>query len=347
MSACPGHKTIRRLFFLTLLWLCVMLGACFFGSVPLTAGSVLAALLHLLGFGDCDQLTLTIVLNIRLARILLASLAGSALALAGVCLQGVLKHDLAEPFTLGISQGAACGASLLLTGSLAATLSGFALGQTELVAFAAFCGALLATAGTLLLGAKRGRMDRSTVILAGIAMSTFLGALLALVKALNEESVASIVFWIMGSFQGRTWDDLPLLLLPCLAGLILLGFCWRALDMFFLDDMEARQAGLNVERARILVLVAASLMTAGCVAVAGIIGFVGLVVPHILRLLLGPSHAPLLTGAVFGGGILLVLADLCARTLLPEGQEIPVGVVTALIGGPFFAWLLRHRSSVH
>ncbi|MCR5813386.1 MAG: iron ABC transporter permease [Desulfovibrio sp.] len=344
MPAFFGHRFLPWLLLL-LLWLAVILGACFFGSVPLSAHKVCYALLSVFDLAESDSLTQTIVVNIRLARILLASLAGSGLALAGVCLQGVLKNDLAEPFTLGISQGAACGASLLLTGTFSQILTGLSLGQTELVAFCAFLGSLLATVGTLLLGASRGRMDRSTVILAGIAMSTFLGALLALIKALNEESIVSIVFWIMGSFQGRTWDDLPLLLTPLCLGLLILSVSWRALDMFFLGDMEARQAGLNVQRARLLVLVAASLMTAGCVAVAGIIGFVGLVVPHILRLLFGPAHAPLLCGAVFGGGILLVLADLFARTLLPEGQEIPVGVVTALIGGPFFAWLLKQRQT--
>ncbi len=337
------HKTGLILFLLSLLWLAVIVFACFLGSVPLKAQDIALALWHYLSGDSAGTLTQKIVLDLRLARILLASLAGAALALSGVCLQGVLQNDLAEPFTLGISQGAACGASLLLTGSVSLFLGPLPLGQTELVALSAFAGALLATLGTLLLGARASRLDRSSVILAGIAMSTFLGALLALVKALNEESVASIVFWIMGSFQGRSWDDLPLLLIPLLLGLGLLGFSWRALDMFFLEDMAASQAGLHVARARVLVLIAASLMTAGCVAVAGIIGFVGLVVPHILRLMLGPSHAPLLVGAVFGGGILLVVADLLARTLLPEGQEIPVGVVTALIGGPFFAWLLGRR----
>ena len=174
-------------------------------------------------------------------------------------------------------------------------------------------------------------------------MAAFLGAVVALVKALNEESVTSIVFWIMGSLQGRGWDSVPLLLATLLPGLLVVLPGWRKLDMLALGDEQAAHLGLVVGRTRFWLLAGASCMTAGCVAVAGVIGFVGLVVPHVLRMLLGSAHGPLLYGAFLGGGILLVWADVLARCVLSGGQELPVGVVTALLGGPFFAFLVRRR----
>ncbi|MBQ7457117.1 MAG: iron ABC transporter permease [Desulfovibrio sp.] len=320
---------------LVALWLCSVGSACFFGSVSLPAAQIIHALL---AFGDIDPLVSTIVWELRIPRVFLAAVCGGGLALAGVCLQGVLKNALADPFTLGISQGAACGASLCLVGS---SLFGSALfGGMIGIALASFCGALFAMLGTLWLGAHGGRFDAPSVLLAGIAMATFLGALVALVKALHEDSIASIVFWIMGSFQGRSWESLPLLVLTFVPAVLTLCCVWRSLDLFALGDEHAQSIGLNVSWVRFLVLVAASFMTAGCVAVAGVIGFVGLVVPHIVRLLLGVQNGVLLIGAFFGGGILVLWADVVARTLIPDGQEIPVGVVTALLGGPFFAWLV-------
>ena len=184
---------------------------------------------------------------------------------------------------------------------------------------------------------------KTDIILAGIAVAAFLGAVVALVKALNEESVTSIVFWIMGSLQGRGWDSVPLLLATLLPGLLVVLPGWRKLDMLALGDEQAAHLGLAVGRTRFWLLAGASCMTAGCVAVAGVIGFVGLVVPHVLRMLLGSAHGPLLYGAFLGGGILLVWADVLARCVLSGGQELPVGVVTALLGGPFFAFLVRRR----
>ncbi len=147
----------------------------------------------------------------------------------------------------------------------------------------------------------------------------------------------------MGSFQGRTWDSLPLLGIPVLLGLVLVVLHWRDLDVLNLGQKQATQMGLSVARVRLCLLLGASIMTAGCVAVSGIIAFVGLVVPHILRLFLGSNHGPLLISSWFFGGILLVFADVLARSALSGGQELPVGVVTALIGGPFFALLVRRK----
>lgn len=194
-----------------------------------------------------------VVNQIRLARVCLSALCGGALAVAGVALQGVLRNPLADPFTLGISAGAACGASIAIAlggmaGSQIRLLELLGLSQAALVAPAALAGSLLALCGALWLGRSRGSFSRESVILAGIAVAAFLGALVALVKALNEESVTSIVFWIMGSLQGRGWDSLPLLLGTLVPGLLAVALGWRALDVLSLGDEQAAQLGLNVGR---------------------------------------------------------------------------------------------------
>lgn len=357
-SSSPSAHTSARLWpafaALALLWFVSLPLACLPGPVSLSASQVFHALAAQLGLAEPPQDTalMLVVGQIRLARVCLAALCGGALAVAGVALQGVLRNPLADPFTLGISAGAACGASMALAMggfigvALRAPLAALHIsspGSAALVAPAALLGALLALAGALWLGRGDGGFRRESVILAGIAVAAFLGALVALIKALNEESVTSIVFWIMGSFQGRGWDSLPLLLATLVPGLAAVVWGWRALDVLTLGDEQAAQLGLHVGRARLWLLAGASCMTAGCVAVAGVIGFVGLVVPHVLRLVLGGGHGPLLAGAFFGGGVLLVWADVLARCVLDGGQELPVGVVTALLGGPFFALLVRRR----
>jgi iron complex transport system permease protein len=327
-------------------WAVSLVLGCWAGPSPASLGQVCTVLLAKMGLiapTELDPTLLLVIGDIRFARVFLALLCGGALAVAGIALQGVLHNTLADPFTLGISAGAACGASLVLGvgGGWLARMGGMV--SSGAVSAAAFAGALLALFLALLLGRGKGLFARETVILAGIAVATFLGAVVALVKALNEESVTSIVFWVMGSLQGRTWDALPMVLVPLLVGLTLVASHWRELDMLALGDVQAAQMGVPVARTRLLLLVGASCMTAGCVAVAGVIGFVGLVVPHILRQCIGAAHGALLVAAWFGGGVLLLWADVIARVVLSGGQELPVGVVTALLGGPFFALLIRAR----
>lgn len=320
--------------------------ACGFGSVDISATEVWSVLHERLGFagqttGATDATTVLIIWDLRMARVLLGFLCGMGLGLAGLALQGVLRNPLADAFTLGISSGAACGASLaIVLGGLAGSLVWFTTVQPFFLSLSALIGALTALAFALLLGRAGGRFRKESVILAGVAVSATLGALVTLIKALNEDSVASIVFWIMGSLQGRSWPELRLFMPLFALGLILVLAHWRSLDVFALGDEEAASLGVRVERSRILIMTGASCMAASCVAVSGIIGFVGLVVPHIMRLLVGSRHALLLPLSAFGGGILLVWADVLARSLLDNGVEIPVGVVTSLLGGPFFALLV-------
>lgn len=323
--------------FLILLCLVSLPLSCLAGPADISAADVLAALLG----QDVSSTAELVVLRIRLPRSCVALLCGGALAAAGVTLQGVLRNPLADSFTLGVSAGAACGASAAIAfgGPAAADLG---LSMTALVSAGAMIGAMTALACTLALGSGGG-FAREDVVLAGIATAAFLGALVAMIKALNEESVTSIVFWIMGSLQGRGWKDMPILLATFVPGAVCMFLGRRALDVLGLGDEQAAQTGLDVARARLLLLAGASCMTAGCVAVAGVIGFVGLVAPHILRLCLGVASGPLLFGGFFGGGLLLLWADVAARSVLSEGREVPVGVVTALLGGPFFALLVRRR----
>jgi iron complex transport system permease protein len=290
---------------------------------------------------DAPEALQVVVLDIRLARILLSWLAGCALGVAGAVFQGILRNPLADPFTLGVSGGAAFGASMVIQLGLAG--AGGVLAGLGIIPFAAMAGALGALLAVIALSRSGGGLKRETMILAGIVVSTFLSALISLVKSLDEDSVASIVFWIMGSFQGRGWGHMALMAPSLIIGLGAVLALMRELDILSLGESQARQLGVNVSRARLALLAGASLMTGGAVAVSGVIGFVGLVVPHLARLFTGSESGPLLAVSGLAGGILLVWSDVLAKTVLPGGAELPVGVVTALLGGPFFLFLLSRR----
>ena len=284
-----------------------------------------------------EATALAVVFHLRVARIVLAGLVGMGLSLAGVGFQGILLNPLAEPFTLGVAAGAALGASL----ALSLGLGGALWGSLGLVPLLALLGAALALALVLALGTMAGGFQHGTLILAGVIVSAFLSSLISLVKFLYADSLSSIVFWIMGSLSARGWTHvffaLPYILV---GGLILLVYA-RELNLLTLGDAPAQQLGLAVNRVRLILLVAASLITAGAVAVSGIIGFVGLIVPHLARLLVGPDHRRVLPAAALIGAVLLIAADTLARVILPYGQELPVGIITALLGGPFFCYLLK------
>jgi iron complex transport system permease protein len=284
-----------------------------------------------------DKTTLAVFFHIRLARILLAGLVGMGLALAGAAFQGILLNPLADPFTLGVASGAAFGASLTLSLGVGAAL----WGSLGLVPFSAFVGAVAALGLVLALGAMAGGFQHGTLILAGVIVSAFLSSLISLMKFLFADSLSAIVFWIMGSFSARTWSHLLFALPYILVGALILAFYARELNLLSLGDAPAQQLGLAVSRVRLILLLAASLITAGAVAVSGIIGFVGLIVPHLVRLLVGPDHRKLLPAAALTGAALLIAADTLARGLMPYGQEIPVGIITAILGGPFFCYLLK------
>ncbi len=312
------------------------------GRMDIGWQTVAEVILGKLGFPTpaLDRTTEVVIWGIRLSRVVLAGLVGASLATAGVVFQGLLLNPLADPFTLGVSTGAAFGVALLVM----LGVGGSFLGLSPLP-LAALVGALGAMAAVLVLSRESGRLRKESLILAGIVVSTFLSALISLVKSLDEESLSAIVFWIMGSFSGRGWIHVGFLVPYVIAGLALAAGHHRELDILALGEEQSHHLGVSVSKVRLKLLLGASLLTAGAVAVSGVIGFVGLVVPHLVRILAGPSHGRLLVLSAFTGALILIWADVVARVLLANGQELPVGVVTALLGGPFFFYLLKSRRS--
>ena len=321
----PGLKALSLAFLLALS------AALLLGPVPLRPWALAE-----------DPAAWPILWELRLPRALLAALVGAALALAGALLQALLRNPLADPALLGVSGGAALGAAAVLslgTGALAASLT------VVPVAGAAFLGALLAVALVLRLGQRGTQLDLSGVLLAGVAINTLCGAGVGLLMMLaGDGGLRSITFWLFGSLANAHWYS-PLPLLITLPLVLLLTRSWGpALDQYQLGDREASHHGLSVGRLQRQGLLVATLLTALAVAVAGIIGFLGLMVPQGLVRWFGPSHDHRLAQAALAGATLLLLADLMARLLLAPA-ELPVGMLTALLGGPFFLWLLRRQLS--
>ena len=307
--------------------------------MDIPAGQVWAALWP--WSAPTDPATAVIVSDIRLPRAVLAWLVGASLAVSGAAFQGILQNPLADPFTIGVSTGAAFGASVAIFLGLATAQTWLGMGALPLAAMAGAFGALVLV---LALGRAAGRLRRETIVLAGIVTATFLAACIAVLKSLDEDSLSSIVFWIMGSMSGRGWEHVAFAAPYMLVGGAAVLLHARELDILSMGDDQARTLGLNADGVRLRILLAASLLTGAAVSVSGVVGFVGLVVPHLARLCLGAEHRPLLWSSAWLGGILLIWSDVAARTVLPLGQELPVGVVTALLGGPFFCLLLRRRA---
>ncbi|MGY1634271.1 FecCD family ABC transporter permease [Geodermatophilus sp. SYSU D01186] len=318
-----------------------MLAGVWVGALPLPPGAVVATLadraLAPLGVdvgGGLEGTGAAVLLQLRLPRVVLAALVGAGLAVAGAAYQGVFRNPLADPYLLGAAAGAGLGATLVI-----AYAPGTSLGPVGVVPLAAFAGALLGVGAALALGTAAGGSHGPTLLLAGVAVASFLAAAQTLVQQQNTDDLREVYGWLLGQLGRAQWSDvvlvLPYLGLACLVLLL----CGRALDVLAVGDDEARSLGVHPGRMRLLVIVAASLATASAVAVSGLIGFVGLVVPHIARRLVGGSNARVLPAALLTGGAFLVVADLVARVVLAPA-ELPIGVVTAFVGAPFFAALL-------
>jgi len=273
----------------------------------------------------------TIVREIRLPRILLGAIVGFALATAGAIMQGFFRNPMADPSIIGVSSGAAVGAVATIALPLAIP---FGL-QT-----AAFVGALLAAFGVYVIATENGRTPVATLLLAGIAIQTFLGAVISYMLLQSGESLEEAVLWLMGHLQYSSWGRIEATLPVTLLFFgILLAYA-RDLNVLLLGEEDAHALGIDVERTKRLLLAGSSVITAAAVAVAGVIGFVGLIVPHMMRLVVGPDHRILLPTSALAGATFLVLADTVARS---GPAEVPVGIVTAAVGAPFFLFLLRRR----
>jgi len=284
---------------------------------------------------DIDEIPKTVVTDVRLPRILSAAIVGAGLALSGAVYQGILLNPLADPFTLGISAGAAFGASV-------AILFFPSLNVYILPAFA-FAGAALTLFAVIFLSSgrtfARDGLSSNSLILSGIIISSILSAGISFLKYIADEQVSIIIFWLMGSFASKTWLDVGIVSVVVLAGFLVICYFARDLNVISLGDRMAATLGVETKKVTLCLLLTASFVTAVCVSISGIIGFVGLLVPHTMRSYSGPDNRRLLPVCFLAGAILMLSADTVTRALLPV--EIPIGVLTALIGGPAFCWIFR------
>ncbi|MDH5299421.1 MAG: iron ABC transporter permease [Desulfobulbaceae bacterium] len=275
-----------------------------------------------------------VIMDVRLPRILTAALVGSGLAVCGVLFQGILLNPLADPYTLGVSSGAAFGASLALVANFVF------LGHFS-VPLCAFIGAMATLAVVLHLSSFDGQMSANTLILSGVIVGAILAAGISFMKYLADEQVAMIIYWLMGSFASKGWLDVALALAAAAAGLLVAVYYGRDLNIMALGGRSSDSLGVDTARVRKILLITGSLTAAICVSVSGIIGFIGLIVPHLMRFVVGPDNRRLAVVSALAGGLLLLVADTVTRAVLPA--EVPIGVLTALIGGPFFCYIFRHR----
>jgi len=281
--------------------------------------------------------TETIVLEIRLPRVILAGLVGAALAIAGATYQGLFRNPLADPYLIGVAQGASLGAVIGFL--LPVDWHGIGFGIIPLLAFT---GALVSVAVVYSLARVGKTLPVTTLILAGVALGALWGSIVSYLIITSGEKMHGIIFWLMGSFSLSEWAEVKVVLPYVVVGVAVILLYSRSLNVMQLDEEQAQQLGINVERLKLILLVAATLITAAAVSFVGTIGFVGIITPHAVRLLWGPDYRFLLPLSILSGAIFLILADLIARTALAP-TEVPVGVITAICGAPFFLYLLRRR----
>lgn len=309
------------------------------GAIALSPSGIVSSLLHSIGLRIGNPLPdneFNLLMQIRMPRVVLAAMVGGMLAVAGASYQGVFRNPLADPYLLGAAAGAGLGATVVIA------YSPSGIGPIATLPMAAFVGALTGVGLSYALGAVAARHGggSATLLLAGVAVTAFLTAIQTLVQQAKSESLRQVYSWILGQLGAGHWDEVRLVLPYMVGSTLVLLFAGRALDVLSVGDDEAITLGVHPRRVRFVVLLAASLGTASAVAVSGLIGFVGLVVPHIVRRLAGSSYRSVLPLSLLTGGAFLVLADLLARTVLSPA-ELPIGVVTAFVGAPFFAALLR------
>ena len=317
------------------------------GSVYIPPGDVLAVIAYRAGslFGmqaaenmDINATTLAIVWNMRLPRTLLAFIVGAALSVSGAVMQSVLRNPLASSFTLGVSSGASLGAAIVI-------LFGVALPVIAIFTLPLLCFLFgVATIFIVIAFASRidNRMENNTIILTGMVFSLFINAITTLISAMARQYIQRLVFWQMGSFSGRGWDAIYILAPVVVAGTIFIVRFNRELDMMTFGEEQARTMGVNLKRVKWTLLISSAALTGSAIAFAGIIGFVDLVAPHVVRRIFGSSHRYVIPLSALFGGSFMVVCDIVARTVVPPG-ELPVGVVTALVGAPFFAYIYFSR----
>ncbi|MBH0007763.1 iron ABC transporter permease [Salinibacterium sp. UTAS2018] len=341
MVAARSVKHTLRGVTLTLTLAALLLGgivaSAVLGQLPVSPAEVGGSLLRALGiqneWAPTDSIVESTLWVVRFPRIAMALVVGAALAVAGAVMQAIFGNPLAEPGVVGVSSGAALGAAIAIVVGVAA------LGDGAIALFA-FVGGLLATLLVYFVSRANGRTEVVTLLLTGIAVNAFAGAGLAfLLFVADSGSREQIVFWQLGSLNGSRWSEVLIVALVTAVGLTAAIVLARPFDLLALGERNARHLGVNVERLRIVSIVIVALLTGVAVAFVGIIAFVGLVVPHAMRMAIGPAHRPLIVASAIGGGVLLVLSDLLARSVV-AGGDLPIGLLTSLVGGPFFFYLL-------
>lgn len=333
---------------LGLMFISILLG-CSFGSADITMGDALKIVVKRMPvIGDrlvkeeFSTPSISIVWKLRMPRTLMAAIVGAALAFSGATYQGLLKNPMAESYVLGVSSGAALGASLSIVLGISRML-GFS--GTALVSF---IGAVATTFLVYGLARRGGRVSMTTLLLAGIAVNFLLSAFNSLLLIFNNENMERVVLWTMGSLSGANWTKVAIAFFGSIIGMILTSFFSKDLNLLLMGEEDAKHLGVDVEKTKKILLALSSFIAAMAVSVSGVIGFVGMIVPHAVRLITGPDHRIVLPYSAVLGGIFLIVADVLARTLASP-MEIPVGAITAVTGAPFFLYLLvkeRRRSLV-
>lgn len=333
----------------TRFFLCALVGALIFaailsmssGQYDISMETVIASFAHAAGLPILQHVTVTpeqeaVLFHIRLPRTLVGLMVGAGLGISGAVLQGIFSNPLADPGIIGVSSGASVGAVLAIA------LGVTAVSVLSLPAFA-FCGSMLAVGLTVSLSMRHGRIPVMTLLLSGVVVGMFLAACTAaILTVMNEQKMQQYLFWTIGGLDYRRWDHVLLGIAPIGISACIMTLLARHLNLLAFGEVEARVAGMPVTAFRLLFLALASLTTAAGVCISGNIGFVGLVVPHMMRLLVGPDHRRLLPASLLAGGAFLVLCDSLGRLLL-SGLEIRVGIMTAFIGTPYFLYLLRRH----
>jgi len=297
-----------------------------FSKIPFVGG--------LIPINDIDYSHIMIVLNLRFPRIILAALVGAGLSVVGAALQGMFKNPMADPYVLGISSGASFGATIAIVVGLEYTFLG--IGITTVFAFIGSIATIICVYSVSRVGSK---LPATTLLLSGIAISFMLSSLVSIIMIFNRNQVERIVFWIMGSVSAASWRQIALLFPVVVGGVAVIMAFSRDLNVMLTGEETAKSLGVEVERVKKYLMLVCSILVAACVSVSGVIGFVGLVIPHTVRLIAGSDHRGVLPFSVVGGAVFMVVCDTIARNAVPP-VEIPVGSITSIIGAPYFIYLL-------
>lgn len=325
---------------LLLIYIILVIVATSLGAVTITPYNVLLVIVGKIPFlgehinGDVSQTNSLIILMVRMPRIIMASLVGIGLSVVGASFQSLFKNPMADPYVLGISSGAALGAAFAMVLKIPS-----AAGSLSIVTISAFIGAVVTTIFVYNIAQVRGKVTTTNLLLSGSAVSFLMSSMISIIMVFNQEQVNKIVFWMMGSFNASSWKNIYIVAPIVLVGTIVIYFFYRDFNLMLTGEDNAKSLGVDTEKIKKIIILISSVIIAVSVAFSGVIGFVGFLVPHMIRIIFGPNNKALIPFSALGGGIFLLFSDTIARTVAAPA-ELPVGAVTALIGAPYFIYLL-------